>query len=95
MERRNHCKYGWFLGLGESIWKHKTVDEQMARRLGWIVGGCVTIHIYIYIYICVCVCVCQCLCLCLCLCLDRGNNSDFRPYFKRCPKAVPVHGVSN
>ena len=51
MECRNHCKYRWFLGLGESIGKHKTVDEQTARRLGWIMEGGVTTYIYIYIYI--------------------------------------------
>ena len=60
MECRNLCKYRWFLGLGESIGKLKTVDEKMARRLGWIMGGggvyvYVYIYIYIYIYIYFCI----------------------------------------
>ena len=52
MKCKNDCEYRWFLDLGESIWRHKTVDEQMARRLGWIMGGgWVTLYMYIYIYI--------------------------------------------
>ena len=47
---RSHRKYRWFLDLGESTSRHNTVDEQFARKLGWIMGG-LTQSIYIYIYI--------------------------------------------
>ena len=48
MKRRNPRKYRWFMDFGESIRRHSIVDEQLTRRLGWIMGGGVTIYIYAY-----------------------------------------------
>ena len=38
------------MDFGESIRRHSIVDEQLTRRLGWIMGGGGD-HIYIYVYV--------------------------------------------